>query len=128
MKKITTQNKIATLAILGSLILGSVPVFAQAESAPQESYIGAKMGWRANNRSQLKNEIPNDIRDARGEIRATQEEIKPILERFSYLAKVSKLSEIVQVDAEVGGCPMNETGFLEVFNNLMNEFGVLKNA
>ena len=76
MKKITIQNKIATLAILGSLILGSVPVFAQTESTPQESYIGAKMGWRANNRSQLKNEIPNDIRDARGEIRATQEEIK----------------------------------------------------
>ena len=49
MKKITTQNKIATLAILGSLILGSVPVFAQTENTPQGSYIGAKMGWKANN-------------------------------------------------------------------------------
>lgn len=55
----------------------------------------------------------------------TTVEIKPILERFSYLPKVKKPSEIVPIDVEVGGCPMNEEDFLKVFNALLKEFGVI---
>lgn len=42
------------------------------------------------------------------------EEIRPILERFKYKEKVLKLSDVVNVDESVPGCPMNEQKFLEI--------------
>lgn len=47
--------------------------------------------------------------------------IKPILDRFSYNDKVRRLDEIVKVDYFVPGCPMDETKFIELINNLVSE-------
>lgn len=45
-------------------------------------------------------------------------EIKPILEKFKYKDKVKKLSEVVTVDDNVPGCPMNEQIFLQIMDKL----------
>lgn len=46
------------------------------------------------------------------------ETIKPILERFSYNDKVQRLDEVVKVDYSVPGCPMDETKFNSLINQL----------
>lgn len=43
-----------------------------------------------------------------------QEEIQFLLARFAALPKVLRVSEVVKVDAEVPGCPMEEKDFLAV--------------
>jgi len=43
-----------------------------------------------------------------------KEEIEFLVARFKSLPKVLKLSEVIKVDAEVGGCPMDPKKFLEV--------------
>lgn len=45
-------------------------------------------------------------------------EIIPILDKFKYKDKVKKLSEVVTIDDNVPGCPMNETIFLEIMKKL----------
>ena len=50
------------------------------------------------------------------------EAIKPILERFSYNDKVQRLDEVVKVDYSVPGCPMDETKFVELINQLKGKF------
>lgn len=47
-------------------------------------------------------------------------EIKAILEKFKYKGKVLKLADVVQVDATVPGCPMNEQVFLEIMKKFLN--------
>lgn len=47
-------------------------------------------------------------------------EIKPILDLFKYKEKVIKLSELVTVDANVPGCPMNEQVFLQIMDKYLN--------
>jgi coenzyme F420-reducing hydrogenase gamma subunit len=47
------------------------------------------------------------------------EEIKPILEKFKYKEKVLKISEVVQVDEEIPGCPMDEEMFLKILNKCL---------
>lgn len=54
----------------------------------------------------------------------TNEEIKNILIRFQYAEKVRKLSEVVQVDDQVPGCPMDENIFLSIINKYLKEFGI----
>jgi sulfhydrogenase subunit delta len=44
-----------------------------------------------------------------------QSEIQPILDKFAYKSKVMKLSDIIKVDENVPGCPMNEQTFLDIF-------------
>jgi coenzyme F420-reducing hydrogenase gamma subunit len=46
----------------------------------------------------------------------TKEDIEFIVDRFSHLDKVLKVSEVVDVDAEIPGCPMSEEKFLETVN------------
>lgn len=46
-----------------------------------------------------------------------QAEIKSILERFKYAAKVQIPGDIVTVDHAIGGCPMNEQQFIDYINN-----------
>lgn len=55
----------------------------------------------------------------------TKEEIKFILERFDHRDQVSKLSEIVNVDDYVNGCPMDETTFLNKLDQFLKEFGIV---
>ncbi|MDO8611007.1 MAG: hypothetical protein Q7R95_10805 [bacterium] len=45
-------------------------------------------------------------------------EIQPILNKFKFKNKVMKLSEVVTIDDQVPGCPMNEQIFLELMNKL----------
>lgn len=50
-----------------------------------------------------------------------KEEIQFLLTRFASLPKVLKVSDVVKVDAEVPGCPMNPDNFLKVVNGLVEE-------
>lgn len=51
-------------------------------------------------------------------------EIGPILQRFRYKDKVLKLADIVAVDDNVPGCPMNEKIFIDVLNKYLKEFNL----
>jgi coenzyme F420-reducing hydrogenase gamma subunit len=55
----------------------------------------------------------------------TIKEIKMTLDNFGHRDKVSQLSEIVTVDDNVPGCPMEEEKFLEVLNKYLKEFKVI---
>ena len=50
-----------------------------------------------------------------------KQEIEFLIARFSALPKVLKVSDVIKVDAEVGGCPMDPQKFLEAVNNLISE-------
>ena len=58
----------------------------------------------------------------------TQAEIKNLLIRFQYNKKVKRLKDIVTVDAQVNGCPMVETVFLQVVNQCLVEFGIVQSS
>jgi coenzyme F420-reducing hydrogenase gamma subunit len=55
----------------------------------------------------------------------TIEEIKPILDRFGHRPKVTGIKEVIKVDAEVPGCPILHSKFIEVIENYMKEFGAI---
>lgn len=44
-----------------------------------------------------------------------QAEIQPILDKFAYKPQVMKLSDIITIDDQAPGCPMNEQTFLDIF-------------
>jgi len=48
--------------------------------------------------------------------------IKLLVERFGALTKVLKVSEVVHVDDEIPGCPMNPDVFLQKIDTLVKEF------
>ncbi len=48
--------------------------------------------------------------------------IQFLVERFKGLPKVLKLSEVVKVDVEIPGCPMDPNDFLNKLNSLAAEF------
>ncbi len=52
-------------------------------------------------------------------------EIEHILTRFSYMDHVQRLFEVIKVDAEVPGCPMDEKKFLQVLNQMLKEFKII---
>lgn len=51
-------------------------------------------------------------------------EIQPMLDRFAYLPKVLKVSDVVKVDVVVPGCPMDEKMFLKVLDGALKQFGI----
>ncbi|MBI2609965.1 hypothetical protein HYW53_02200 [Candidatus Giovannonibacteria bacterium] len=53
-------------------------------------------------------------------------EIEFLTARFAALPKVLKVFEVVKVDAEVGGCPMDGNKFLEAVNGLVSELQNIK--
>ena len=55
----------------------------------------------------------------------TIKEIRMTLDNFGHRDKVSSLNEIVKVDENVPGCPMDENKFLEVLNKYIKEFKVV---
>jgi sulfhydrogenase subunit delta len=57
--------------------------------------------------------------------KSTKEEIQFILDRFGHREKVSLLSEVIEVDDTVNGCPMDENVFLTKFDRYLREFGVI---
>ena len=44
-----------------------------------------------------------------------------LLTRFGALAQVKKLADVIKVDVEISGCPMDPKMFLEKVNNLVKE-------
>lgn len=53
-----------------------------------------------------------------------KKEIEELLIRFQYAQKVRKVADVVPVDAQVPGCPMDEKIFLQVFSMYLKEFGI----
>lgn len=56
------------------------------------------------------------------------EKIKWYLSHFDYSQKVKRLSEVIKVDEEVPGCPMNTTTFLEVLGKYLKIFNISQYA
>ncbi len=54
---------------------------------------------------------------------AQKKEIQAILSKFKYKEKVLKLKDVVTVDEEVPGCPMNEKLFLEMMEKYVRKTG-----
>src|SRR3989344_4536406 len=54
----------------------------------------------------------------------TKEEISFLLARFGHTEKAYNLKELVKVDYEVPGCPMDEKIFLSVLQQCLKEFNV----
>lgn len=62
----------------------------------------------------------NDFDDER------MKEIMPILKQYDYKDKVQKLSEVITVDLNIGGCPMSEQVFLAALDDLLKKFDIVK--
>ena len=56
----------------------------------------------------------------------TNQEIENILIRFQYAKEVKKLSEVVTIDDQVPGCPMNEKLFLSLVDKYLREFKIIE--
>lgn len=54
----------------------------------------------------------------------TKKEIMMVVGRFGHLDKVQPLKELIKVDYEVPGCPMDEKIFMKVLETCFAEFGV----
>lgn len=52
--------------------------------------------------------------------------IQYLIDRFEQNEKVKKISDVVDIDDQVAGCPMNEKKFLEVVQKYLKEFGIIK--
>ncbi len=53
-----------------------------------------------------------------------KKEIKPLLIKFKHREKVQPVKDIIKVDDDVPGCPMNEKIFLEILDKYLKKFGV----
>lgn len=51
--------------------------------------------------------------------------IEPFIIRWGLNKKVQKLKDLVNIDDEVDGCPMNEEKFLEILNKYLKEFNII---
>jgi len=54
-----------------------------------------------------------------------KKEIAFLIERFNQTEKVRTVRDIVKIDDEVLGCPMEEDVFMKVLEKYLNEFGVI---
>ena len=54
-----------------------------------------------------------------------KEEIEFLIKRFKQSEKVRTVKEVVPIDDEVPGCPMEEDVFLNVLDKYLKEFGVV---
>lgn len=54
-----------------------------------------------------------------------KKEIEFLVERFKQTDKVRTVKDIVSIDDEVLGCPMEEDVFLKILDKYLNEFGVI---
>ena len=55
-----------------------------------------------------------------------KKEIISFLQAYHLWEKVHHVKDFVQVDDEVGGCPMVEARFLEVISKYLKEFGIVQ--
>ncbi len=56
----------------------------------------------------------------------TREEVRAVVERFRHRAKITGIGDVVKVDVSVPGCPCLDKSFIDVMENYMKEFGVIK--
>ena len=49
---------------------------------------------------------------------------EPYLEKFKYLPKVLKLADVVKIDAQLPGCPMDPNAFLKLLDGVLKEFNL----
>ncbi len=56
----------------------------------------------------------------------TMKEIGYIMDRFHHLDKVQSLSDVVNVDADLPGCPMNADDFVKVVNGALETFNIVE--
>ncbi len=68
------------------------------------------------------NAMPAGQRNAFDE--STKKEIQFLIDKFNQSPTVKKVSDIVQVDDSIPGCPMQEDIFLKTLDKYLNEFGV----
>ena len=54
-----------------------------------------------------------------------KKEIEFLLIRFKQADKVRMVKDVVPIDAEVPGCPMQEEAFLSILDKYLKEFGVI---
>lgn len=54
-----------------------------------------------------------------------KKEIEFLVVRFKQMEKVHNIKDIVPIDDEVLGCPMEEGAFLKLLDKYLNEFGVI---
>lgn len=52
------------------------------------------------------------------------EEIMPIVARFKYLPMVKKVADVITIDDQIPGCPMNEEIFIKILEKYFLEFGI----
>jgi coenzyme F420-reducing hydrogenase gamma subunit len=52
-----------------------------------------------------------------------KKEIQFLLDSFNYSDRVLKVAEVIPVDAQVPGCPMDLDNFVTALNQLLVEFG-----
>lgn len=50
-------------------------------------------------------------------------EIDHLLKKFPFSDKVRRVSEVITIDAQVPGCPMDLDNFLKTVNGVLQEFG-----
>lgn len=50
-------------------------------------------------------------------------EISHLLQKFNFSDKVVKVTDVIQIDAQVPGCPMDLNNFIQTVNQLLTEFG-----
>ena len=55
-----------------------------------------------------------------------KEKIEFLLEKFPYADKAKKLSEVIEVDMQIQGCPMIEANFLTALDQLLHEFDIVR--
>lgn len=65
--------------------------------------------------------MPSAVRNQFDE--KTKAEIKNLIIRFQYAPTVKKLSEVVTVDDQVPGCPMDENIFISLINRYIQALG-----
>ena len=54
----------------------------------------------------------------------TKKEIEVLIKKFKHTDRVRALKEIVAVDDELPGCPMDEGAFMAILEKYLKEFGV----
>ena len=56
----------------------------------------------------------------------TKKEIQFIVDKFKMMDKVLSVPEVIPVDDQVAGCPMDEKRFIAVLEKYLVEFGIKK--
>ncbi len=54
----------------------------------------------------------------------TRKEVQFLVDKFHLLEKVLSIPQVIPVDDQVPGCPMDEERFLQVLNKYLAEFGI----